>query len=966
MAQPSGTVLVRHAATINGTIEGSIQQMLGENVTLNGSALVRGDLLVPGTPKIRLNGTRAYGGTIDGTGNASPTGYQVTLNGNASLRHVIRRTDPVALPQVNPPPPPAGTRNVALNRCAQSPGNFATLRNLTLNGNAGQVAVPPGTYGDFTASGGSGFILGVAGSTKPAGYSLQHLTLNGNARLEIAGPVELTLANAVTFNGHAGLTCHPAWLQLKVAAGNITLNGGSSLAGWVTAPKSTVILNGNSELVGALVCDRLTLNGNAVLRLLALNQPPTTTMTAPADGSSAIAFTALTLAASAKDPDGTVSQVEFFNGPTKLGDGTAAGGQMGVFSLPLLAGLPTGSYTFTARATDDQGATAVSAPVTISVTLAPNLSPQVAMTAPAAGATLVANAAVSLSATATDPDGAVAHVEFFDGATKLGEGVLSAAAEYDLNLPAGFCPGSHTLTARATDNDGAFKDSAPIEVTVLCSLPYTADFEAAEGYLVGSLAGQLGWSVSQGSAEVTDAAFFSGANSVVLAPAAPVAKIAQAFAPLAGQDVVFVDFYAKPVADVDVGAATIFDVESSRFALGAIGAGGELRAFNGDGAGGGEWLGTGFTVPLAGDNQTQDWIRMTVRLDFARKTWDLYAGGALVAADLNFRDRTRSTLALFTVQGHATAATHLDYVFAAADNPLFADADKDGMDDAWETSNGLNPAVNDRDGDLDGDGLSNIREYQLRLKPNNPDSDGDGLYDGDEVFWGWGPLAPNPDTTPPTAPAGLAANATTDAVSLTWQPATDNLRVSGYLVYRNGQPLETLQPVRDTCYTDTGLPDNESFGYQVRAFDFAGNLSPLSARVAVRTAAADRDGNGLPDYWEQKYFPQGGADPNADEDGDGITNLQEYRSGTDPTDFYNGVLPTHDVLYGGRPGPDGQLAMIVRKPDGSPWPNAPVDFDITSGHRRIAAAPDGLYSFHVTVRADGNGLAQCYLEPLPP
>jgi chitodextrinase len=396
------------------------------------------------------------------------------------------------------------------------------------------------------------------------------------------------------------------------------------------------------------------------------------------------------------------------------------------------------------------------------------------------------------------------------------------------------------------------------------------------------------------------------------------------------------------------------------------GANGELRAFNGDGAGGGQWLATGFTASLAGDNQTQNWIRLTVRLDFARKTWDLYAGGTMVAADLNFRDNTRPTLALFSVQGHAAAATRLDYLLAAADNPLFADADKDGMDDAWETANGLNPAVNDRDGDLDGDGLSNIREYQLRLKPNNPDSDGDGLFDGDEVFWGWGPLTPNPDTTPPTAPAGLTANATTDTVNLTWQSATDNLRVSGYLVYRNGQLLETLQPVRDTHYTDTGLPDNESFGYQVRAFDFSGNLSPPSERVAVRTAAADKDGNGLPDYWEQKYFPQGGVDPNADGDGDGITNIQEYRNGTDPTDFYNGVVPTHDVLYGGRPGPNDQLAMIVRKPDGAPWPNAPVDFDITSGRRRISAVPDGPYSYRVTVRADADGLAQCYLEPLSP
>ncbi len=52
---------------------------------------------------------------------------------------------------------------MVLNGSGQNPGDFATIRNLTLNGGAGQVAVPPGTYGVFTANGTAGFILGVAG-----------------------------------------------------------------------------------------------------------------------------------------------------------------------------------------------------------------------------------------------------------------------------------------------------------------------------------------------------------------------------------------------------------------------------------------------------------------------------------------------------------------------------------------------------------------------------------------------------------------------------------------------------------------------------------------------------------------------------------------------------------------------------------------------------------------------------------
>lgn len=45
----------------------------------------------------------------------------------------------------------------------------------------------------------------------------------------------------------------------------------------------------------------------------------------------------------------------------------------------------------------------------------------------------------------------------------------------------------------------------------------------------------------------------------------------------------------------------------------------------------------------------------------------------------------------------------------------------------------------------------------------------------------------------------------------------------------------------------------------------------------------DNDSDGLPNWWEQLYFGSlTGADPNADSDGDGIANLQEFLAGTNP------------------------------------------------------------------------------------
>ena len=255
------TALVRHAPTINGRLNGSLELLSAEGTTLNGGAAVSGDLLVPGTPTIRLNGHPSYGGTLDGGGSASPAGYTITLNGGASLRHVVRRTSPVAFPTITPPPLPAGTRDVVLNSAGQDPGDFATIRNLTLNSGAGPVVVPPGTYGVFTANG-AGFVLGVADATTPAVYNLQGLTLNSGSRLQVVGPVVLTLASGVTLNASAGNASHPEWLSLAVASGGLTVNSGGDLSGFVATPAAVVI---NGTLSGRVACDRLTLNGAGVL-----------------------------------------------------------------------------------------------------------------------------------------------------------------------------------------------------------------------------------------------------------------------------------------------------------------------------------------------------------------------------------------------------------------------------------------------------------------------------------------------------------------------------------------------------------------------------------------------------------------------------------------------------------------------------------------------------------------------------
>ncbi|MBI3882388.1 MAG: Ig-like domain-containing protein [Verrucomicrobia bacterium] len=63
---------------------------------------------------------------------------------------------------------------------------------------------------------------------------------------------------------------------------------------------------------------------------------------------------------------------------------------------------------------------------------------------------------------ASDPDGTVTKVEFYDGANLVGSATASPYNFNWLNVPAG----THSLTARATDNQGAVTTSAAVSVRV--------------------------------------------------------------------------------------------------------------------------------------------------------------------------------------------------------------------------------------------------------------------------------------------------------------------------------------------------------------------------------------------------------------------------------------------------------------------------------------------------------------------
>lgn len=99
-------------------------------------------------------------------------------------------------------------------------------------------------------------------------------------------------------------------------------------------------------------------------------------------------------------------------------------------------------------------------------------------------------------------------------------------------------------------------------------------------------------------------------------------------------------------------------------------------------------------------------------------------------------------------------------------------------------------------------------------------------------------VTPTIDELPPTAPAGLAATATSSStIDLSWSAATDNVGVTGYEIFRDGVAT-AIAKTNGTSFSDQGLAADSTHSYVVLAFDEAGNRSALSNTASATTLSA--------------------------------------------------------------------------------------------------------------------------------
>ncbi|MEJ7735800.1 MAG: LamG-like jellyroll fold domain-containing protein [Chitinophagaceae bacterium] len=113
--------------------------------------------------------------------------------------------------------------------------------------------------------------------------------------------------------------------------------------------------------------------------------------------------------------------------------------------------------------------------------------------------------------------------------------------------------------------------------------------------------------------------------------------------------------------------------------------------------------------------------------------------------------------------------------------------------------------------------------------------------------------ATNVDDSPPSAPSNLRfVGASPSSVSLQWDASIDDIGISKYDIYIDGQKAYTTDK---SPFTANNLTNRQTYNFTVRARDLAGNLSALSNQV---TATAKISGlsykyyegawNALPDF----------------------------------------------------------------------------------------------------------------------
>lgn len=468
--------------------------------------------------------------------------------------------------------------NGGLYRSTNSGSSFTKINSVTACGAVGLGKAATGT--NYHALYIWGTVGGVRGVFRSTDQGATWLRINDDAHeyggpgngqfvigdMNVYGRVYMSTAGRGIAYGESGSSCTPtaitpsmqvnggAWQQVSTAtinAGDQVVLGPQPSSGgtwsWTgcgttgASREQTISPSANCTATATYTNTCGAQSTQAFTFTVNTNTPPTISITSPANNTTFTAPASITINATATDANGTVTNVEFYNGTTLIGSDASS-----PYSF-VWNNVAAGTYTITAKSTDNAGATTTSAAITVTVnactstaiipylqvnggawlqasaatvnvgdqivfgpqpnvggtwswtgcgttgssreqTIGPastcsstatytntcgaqstqtfsitvNTPPTINISAPTNNSSSCAGSTITLTASASDAGGSISKVEFFDGAALL---TTLTVAPYTYQWTnAG--QGTHSITAKATDNGNATSTSSVVNITV--------------------------------------------------------------------------------------------------------------------------------------------------------------------------------------------------------------------------------------------------------------------------------------------------------------------------------------------------------------------------------------------------------------------------------------------------------------------------------------------------------------------
>jgi fibronectin type 3 domain-containing protein len=664
----------------------------------------------------------------------------------------------------------------------------------------------------------------------------------------------------------------PLLLNIDSATGSACYNVGSSS----TAPSTWVWVNSGSQVLSqsthTFVYTGLQ-SGVSLDRVEALSDStctptgtgdnctpaadttaPTVSVTAPTNGATVSGTTTLT--ATASDDSGTVSKVEFYNGTTLLGTDTTSPYS---FSWNTTT-VANGSKTITAKAYDPSGNVGTSSVITVTVNnvaacTTGTLAPPTALTKGA-----VTYTSIALSWTAPSPTSgcSITGYKVFRNGTQVGT-TTGATTYTDSGLTSGT---SYAYSVQATDsgpNTSAQSTTANATTTADNLAPSVPGSVSVTGTTAGSVG--LGWSASTdnpnpGGSGVKGYNVYRNGSSTPL-NATPLTGTTYSDTTVSASTsytyvITAIDNTSNESAPSTVANATTPAPTCS----GTPSVPGGLHA-------------TAETL----NSVSFAWTASTASAGCTLSGYHVYRGGTLVTDVTSATSFTNSglspntsysyTLAAFDTSGHTSAqtsavsiATTPDTTAPTAPGSVTATATGSAQVNLAWTAGTDNVGITGYKvyrSDKGAVALATLSGSTLTYSDTTVAANTSYTYqvsalDAANNESPKTTATPNPvhtpaatDTTAPSAPTNLAAPViASQAASLSWTAATDNVAVAGYHVYLNGIYDGDSS---STSFALSCIAPGVSYTATVKAFDASGNVSTTAATKTFSSLSGGLSGD---------------------------------------------------------------------------------------------------------------------------